>query len=105
MSTTPSSASARRPSRPRSSADSGSPATTGPWCSTWCQEARPEAAGIRPGDVIVTVADVAVRNVEDFVGALRDRRPGDRLGVEVLRDGDLRTVEVVLSERPAGPSS
>ncbi len=57
-------------------------------------------AGIEPGDVIVALADEPVRTVEDFLVELRDYEPGDELSVEVVRDGDRRTFDVRLSERP-----
>lgn len=59
-----------------------------------------QQAGMRPGDVIVSVDGEPVDSVEAFLGALRARRPGDRLKVEVIRDGERQTFEVTLAERP-----
>lgn len=59
-----------------------------------------QAAGIRPGDVIVSIGGSGVRSLEGFLAAIRRRGPGDRLEVGILRDGRRLTVTVVLAERP-----
>jgi S1-C subfamily serine protease len=59
-----------------------------------------DAAGIEPGDVIVSLDGESVRTVEEFLADLRGYEPDDGVGVEVLRDGDRRTVDVTLAERP-----
>jgi aminopeptidase YwaD len=58
-----------------------------------------DRAGVRPGDVIVAFAGLAVRTLEDFTFALRGRRPGDRVEVTVLRDGAAQHFDAVLEER------
>ena len=60
------------------------------------------AAGIRAGDVIVSINGADVRSVEGFLSAVRRHEPGDRMEVGVLRDGQRQTVTLVLAERPAG---
>jgi S1-C subfamily serine protease len=57
-------------------------------------------AGIEPGDVIVSLGGEPVRTVEEFLADLRGFDPGDDVPVEVLRDGDRRSVDVTLAERP-----
>jgi serine protease DegQ len=57
-------------------------------------------AGIEPGDVIVRLAGQDVRTVEDFLVELRDHDPGEDVAVDVLRDGDRRSFDVRLTERP-----
>jgi serine protease DegQ len=59
-----------------------------------------ERAGMRPGDVIVSVNGDSVDTVEAVLGVLRARRPGDRVRVEVIRRGQRQTFEVTLAERP-----
>lgn len=74
------------------------------------------AAGLRPavigqsiwgdavlqqlGDVIVSIDSQAVANNEDLYKAIKDKRPGQTIDVEVLRGGRQTTVPVRLSERP-----
>lgn len=59
-----------------------------------------EQGGIQAGDVIVSIDGEPVDTVEEFLGALRRRSPGDRVTVEVVRDGEPLTTEVTLSDRP-----
>jgi S1-C subfamily serine protease len=75
------------------------------------------AAGLRPaviretiygvslqqlGDVIVSVAGRKVANTDDLQNALQDKKPGDTVEVEVLRQGSRVSLPVRLSERPVG---
>ncbi|MEV6110602.1 trypsin-like peptidase domain-containing protein [Streptomyces sp. NPDC051940] len=55
-----------------------------------------DQAGIRPGDVITEVDGDRVHNGEELIIKVRSHRPGDRLTLTVERDGDERTVDVVL---------
>jgi S1-C subfamily serine protease len=57
-------------------------------------------AGMREGDIIVRLGDVPVQSFEELRAALQVRRPGDPVRVVYLRDGDDRTVQAVLGERP-----
>jgi serine protease Do len=59
-----------------------------------------EAAGIRLGDIIVGLGDARIESTGDLLGALRDYRPGDPVEVTVVRDGEERTLEATLGERP-----
>jgi S1-C subfamily serine protease len=59
-----------------------------------------EQAGLRVGDVIVAVDGQAVESAEEFLASVRGHRPGDQIQVEVVRDGQRQTIEVVLTERP-----
>jgi S1-C subfamily serine protease len=57
-------------------------------------------AGIEPGDVIVRLGGQDVRTAEDFLIELRAHEPGEEVVVEVVRDGDRRSFDVLLAERP-----
>jgi serine protease Do len=57
-------------------------------------------AGIRPGDVIVSFNGQLTRTVEDFIGALRRTKPGDKATVEVVRDGKTTTMSVTVGAVP-----
>lgn len=74
------------------------------------------AAGLRPatvresvygislqqlGDVILAVGGRKVASIDDLQNALQDKKPGDTVDVEILRQGSRVTVPVRLSERPA----
>src|SRR5215218_9725919 len=58
-------------------------------------------AGIRAGDVIVGVGGDRVREPGDVAAAIQDKRPGERIEVELRRGGDSRTIEVELGNRAA----
>jgi S1-C subfamily serine protease len=54
----------------------------------------------RLGDVILAIDGKKVATTDDLQNAMQDKKPGDTVQVEVLRDGDHATVNVRLSERP-----
>ena len=68
-----------------------------------------EEAGLRAGapalgqdgDVIVAIEGRAVTEPDDVAQAIEGKRPGDRVSVTVLRDGDEREITVTLGKRPA----
>ncbi len=57
-------------------------------------------AGIRAGDRIVAIGGKAVRTPDDVAAAIQDRRPGDRVAVEIERNGTRETLQVELRARP-----
>jgi S1-C subfamily serine protease len=74
------------------------------------------AAGLRPasiresiygmslqqlGDVILSVGGKKVANTDNLQNSLQDKKPGETVDVEILRQGSRITVPVRLSERPA----
>ena len=73
------------------------------------------AAGLRPavmretlygislqqlGDVILAVGGKKTATLEDLQSALQDKKPGETVDVEVLRQGKRLSVPIRLSERP-----
>ena len=58
------------------------------------------AAGVLRGDVITVLGGSEVEGYGDLLGALRDYQPGDTARLTVFRDGDERTLDVTLGERP-----
>jgi hypothetical protein len=57
-------------------------------------------AGLAPGDVIVRFADQAVNRFDELAGAVRARRPGDRVSVVFLSRGQDRAAEETLDAHP-----
>ncbi|NOX58543.1 MAG: M20/M25/M40 family metallo-hydrolase [Planctomycetes bacterium] len=53
-------------------------------------------AGMKDGDAIVRIAETKVKNIYDYMAALRDKNPGDEVEVEVLRDGKRHELKVIL---------
>ena len=60
-------------------------------------QARPVSPG---GDVITKIDGREVRTENDLGIIIANRRPGETVTLEILRDGERRTVEVKLDERP-----
>lgn len=44
-------------------------------------------AGMKKGDVMVSLEGRSVKNVYDYMGRMADVKPGMRISVEVRRDG------------------
>ncbi|MGM0929914.1 MAG: S1C family serine protease [Actinomycetota bacterium] len=61
-----------------------------------------DEAGIRAGDVVLSVDGEALATAEDLLSVLRKHDPGDEVTVEVRRGGDTSRVKVTLSDRPRG---
>lgn len=57
------------------------------------------AAGIRPEDIIISLDGTPVANWNDFIRALFNKRPGDAVRIEVVRNGTRKTFTVRLTER------
>jgi hypothetical protein len=57
-------------------------------------------AGLRGGDVMISFAGMPIKTLYDFTFALREKKPGDRVDVTVLRDGKEVKATVELTTRP-----
>jgi hypothetical protein len=57
-------------------------------------------AGFRGGDVMISFAGAPIKTLYDFTFALREKKPGDRVDVVVLRDGKEVKATVELTNRP-----
>ena len=57
-------------------------------------------AGIRQGDVIVSLEGEPIETVEDLYAAIRDFEPGQNVTVTVVRDGERRDVDVRVGRLP-----
>ena len=62
-----------------------------------------DKAGIKGGDVLVKFGDNKVTVLEDFEGALRQYKPGDKVKVTIRRETELIEAEVTLARRRAMP--
>lgn len=67
--------------------DGGSPVTEG---------GPGDLAGIEPGDVITEIDGQRVHSGEELIVKTRSHRPGDKLELKLLRDGEERTISLVL---------
>jgi S1-C subfamily serine protease len=58
-------------------------------------------AGIRPGDVLTAVGTQKITNVEELFAALRQHNPGERVAISYVRDGETRTAQAQITDRPS----
>ena len=56
-------------------------------------------AGLKDGDVLTELDGVAINDVASLVKAIRDRRPGDQVKIEFLRNGSPASTNAVLAGR------
>jgi Tol biopolymer transport system component len=56
------------------------------------------AAGIQGGDRLTRIGKTEVRTVQDFVYVLQQAKPGERVPVELIRDGKKMTVKITFGE-------
>ena len=61
------------------------------------------AAGVRPGDVIVQVADKPIANVAELLSSVAALRPGTPADFVVMRGDNRLTVPVTPAVRPPRP--
>jgi S1-C subfamily serine protease len=57
-------------------------------------------AGLRAGDVVVGAGGASIADGDALRNAVADRKPGDKLELEVKRNGSTTTVTVTLGTRP-----
>ncbi len=53
------------------------------------------------GDVIVAIDGTELVGESDLSRLIAEKRPGDEIEVEIIRDGDRKTIDVTLEERPS----
>jgi S1-C subfamily serine protease len=52
------------------------------------------------GDVITQVDQHEVKDSDDLIKQIRERKPGDVAVLKVLRDGQFKEIKITLQERP-----
>jgi hypothetical protein len=56
-------------------------------------------AGLKGGDILIEFDGKQIQNLYDYTYALRAKKPGDEVGVKVLRDGKPVEAKVLLEQR------
>lgn len=59
-----------------------------------------EQAGVREGDIITKIDDVAIDQNNSLASLVNKRRVGDKVVLTIVRDGQERTIEVLLAAAP-----
>jgi S1-C subfamily serine protease len=60
-------------------------------------------AGIAVRDIIVRVDNQSVGSMGALIVSLRTRKPGDKVSLGYIRDGQWHTVQVTVVQRPKNP--
>ena len=55
-------------------------------------------AGLKPGDIILSMDDQALRNTGELSKFLISHQPGDTMNITLLRDGDELIASITLGE-------
>ena len=58
-----------------------------------------ESAGMKPGDVVLSVGGKDMNQVEDLIAALHDHAPGDTVAVVIDRNNQQQTLQVTLGNQ------
>ncbi len=61
-------------------------------------EGPAEVAGFKKGDVILSINDKKVKGRQSVMDMVADLRPGTKVDVEILREGDNQTLSVTIGE-------
>jgi len=61
-----------------------------------------EKAGLQSGDIIIVFDGKTIRGPVGLTKQIHERKPGDTVRVDVLRDGQVKTIEIELADRFAG---
>lgn len=77
----------------------GAPKDSGVMVESVQKESPAEKAGIRVGDIVVSVDGDVVESATDLRQALQDKKDGDSVRVEVLRGRARQTLVATLKER------
>jgi membrane-associated protease RseP (regulator of RpoE activity) len=57
-----------------------------------------DKAGVKRGDILVSIGDHEIRDIEDFMFVLRKSKPGEKSTVTVERDGKRVTLDVTFGQ-------
>ncbi|NIR52307.1 PDZ domain-containing protein [candidate division KSB1 bacterium] len=64
------------------------------------EDSPADDAGLREEDVIIRFDGRRIRDTRDLTRAVRRKRPGDKVEVEIIRDGERRELDIRIGERP-----
>jgi Do/DeqQ family serine protease len=62
-----------------------------------------EKAGLASGDIIKSIDDKAIKNVNELIKEILKRKVGQKVKLAMIRDGKEMTIEVTLSTQPDKP--
>ncbi|MCK7579458.1 MAG: PDZ domain-containing protein [Chromatiales bacterium] len=75
--------------------------TSGLVITTLYRNGPAHKAGVAPGDVLVGIDGKPASDAREVLLAISGHRPGDRIRLEVLREGKRLELQATAGERPA----
>ena len=60
-----------------------------------------EKSGLETGDIIIKINNIKVSTMADLLGYLKTKRPGDKIDVTIIRNGDVEHYNITLSKNNA----
>jgi len=75
----------------------------GLWVTEFAEDSPAKKAGLKIGDVIVKADGQRVETVDELIRLIQDKKKGDKIKVEFLRDKKAMTLEVEIGEDENGP--
>ncbi len=91
-----------QPITPAIAAQLGSQQRSGALIRSVMRNSAADKAGLRPGDVIIEIDGIPIKEESALAGALRKHKPGETIPMLVVRGNSQLTIEVTLGERPSG---
>jgi S1-C subfamily serine protease len=74
----------------------------GVYLETVIDNSAADQAGLQPGDVIVSVNDMEINTTPEFMEQVGRKRPGDKLQIRYVRNGNEKLANVTLSDQRFG---
>ena len=59
-------------------------------------------AGLKPGDIVLTLGDESITSIEGLIAAVQSHKPGQEVQVTFARAEVKQTIDVTLGIRPSG---
>jgi putative serine protease PepD len=75
--------------------------TTGARIGTVRSSTPAEDAGLQSGDVVVSIDGTTIATGDQLQSVIAGKKPGDKVKITYVRDGDRKTATVTLAERPS----
>jgi serine protease Do len=72
---------------------------TGVYISAVNQGSAADLGGLKEGDIVTTINDIAIRSTSQLQEVVARYRPGDKLNVKYIRKGDAKEANVVLKNK------
>ena len=63
------------------------------------EDSGADDAGIVVGDIIKKIDNIKIRKFSELIGYLNSKQPGDTVAVDIKRDSEIETLEVILKKR------